>query len=397
MAKDEVAERSAATAVNFSVHTLNQSNGGGNTARNRGQDLSQQFVEAVLVIKANSQYPVVPPELELIDSKGLDDKRHSDLLLEIQHEAEMLASSPMLVALCEAAIDKLSNMNHPEGNCSFCLFPLVMEDTQSALRPFMKLMSCFHCFHSDCFGRWWRWLQEQNQHEQCKSADTTLSGLTENADEIYSRLPYSSEASKFEECQLVNCPVCRKVIHAKDVDHLRQFLTSGLDLQENDEGSIIDNILSTEAENKRREQFEQMFNVQKQCGGIIEPKKLVILPGMFLPGSALASVESIDSDNEEIVPVQDINMGRGSAETATGCSDLPSSSTSPTSYVETEEASHVMAGKHLDANSKRPNFGKRGQNNLRRSDNQQNSHRQKQHSRRQTGALPSTTCWIKKE
>ncbi|KAH9300256.1 hypothetical protein KI387_011839, partial [Taxus chinensis] len=196
------------------------------------EDLSQQFVEAVLLIKANTQYPMVPPELELIDSKGLDDKRHSDLLSEIQHEAKMLASSPMLVALCEAAIDRLSKMNHPEGNCSFCLFPLLMEDAQNGSRPFMKLMSCFHCFHSDCFGRWWRWLQEQNRLEKCNSTDTTLSRLGDNADEIYSGLAYSSEVNKFKEYCLVNCPVCRKVIHAEDVNHVRQFLTSDLDTQE---------------------------------------------------------------------------------------------------------------------------------------------------------------------
>eukprot|EP01018_Ginkgo_biloba_P001525 Gb_21312 [translate_table: standard] len=46
-------------------------------------------------------YPMEPPELELIDSKGLDDHQHSYLLSEIQNVAKELVSCPMLVALCE--------------------------------------------------------------------------------------------------------------------------------------------------------------------------------------------------------------------------------------------------------------------------------------------------------
>lgn len=45
------------------------------------------------------------------------------------------------------AAEKLSAMNHPDGDCPLCLFPLVPEDHQSETLPFMKLMSCFHCFH----------------------------------------------------------------------------------------------------------------------------------------------------------------------------------------------------------------------------------------------------------
>lgn len=44
-------------------------------------------------------------------------------------------------------MEKLSAMNHPDGDCPLCLLPLVPEDQQSETLPFMKLMSCFHCFH----------------------------------------------------------------------------------------------------------------------------------------------------------------------------------------------------------------------------------------------------------
>lgn len=79
----------------------------------------------------------------------------------------------------------LSNMNHPAGDCPLCLYPLMGEDKVGSDLPFMKLMSCYHCFHrltklynipsnllylvcslyfftspfSDCIMRWWEWLQ----------------------------------------------------------------------------------------------------------------------------------------------------------------------------------------------------------------------------------------------
>lgn len=81
-------------------------------------------------------------------------------------------------------------MNHPEGNCPLCLCPLAIEDKEGSSLPFMKLLSCYHCFHrwflsyffvlhpcldifwsmpclysfscSECIIRWWKWLLEQN-------------------------------------------------------------------------------------------------------------------------------------------------------------------------------------------------------------------------------------------
>ena len=41
----------------------------------------------------------------------------------------------------------LSNMNHPAGDCPLCLYPLVGDDKDGSGLPFMKLMSCYHCFH----------------------------------------------------------------------------------------------------------------------------------------------------------------------------------------------------------------------------------------------------------
>ncbi|KAL4201775.1 hypothetical protein AMTRI_Chr02g217790 [Amborella trichopoda] len=58
----------------------------------------------------------------------------------------------MLVMVCEEVVETLSNMNHPDGNCPLCLYPLVIE-----------LMSCYHYFHDQCIIRWWKWLQAENR------------------------------------------------------------------------------------------------------------------------------------------------------------------------------------------------------------------------------------------
>lgn len=80
-------------------------------------------------------------------------------------------------------------MNHPDGNCPLCLYPLVPKDENDEVLPFMKLMSCFHCFHgwschlsislfdskqhfsllnfmfycSECIVHWWNWLQKEKE------------------------------------------------------------------------------------------------------------------------------------------------------------------------------------------------------------------------------------------
>ncbi len=103
--------------------------------------------------------------------------------------------------LMQEAVEMLSNMNHPAGDCPLCLYPLVKENDGSAL-PFMKLMSCYHCFHrltsatywyvqlqeilcssvllfwnfSDCIMRWWEWLQNDDTDSKKSSTAATTEG-----------------------------------------------------------------------------------------------------------------------------------------------------------------------------------------------------------------------------
>ncbi|XP_062198339.1 uncharacterized protein LOC133901059 [Phragmites australis] len=116
-------------------------------------------------------YPKEPPYIYAVESKGLDENRQAYLISSIKNKAQELSNYPMLVTLCEEAGEILSNMNHPAGDCPLYLYPLVGEDKDGSALPFMKLMSCYHSFHSDCIMRWWEWLQQDDANlKECNTA-----------------------------------------------------------------------------------------------------------------------------------------------------------------------------------------------------------------------------------
>ncbi|OVA17195.1 zinc finger protein [Macleaya cordata] len=238
-------------------------------------DSSQQFVEAVLGLQAGPQYPKEPPHIDIVESKGLDEKRQAHLLNSIREKAHELSSCFMLVALCEEAVEALSNMNHPDGSCPLCLYPLVKEDMEGNFLPFMKLMSCFHCFHSECIIRWWTWLQEQNKTNPDESVSFQQS-----------RKLASSDLHGTMNMSLGICPVCRMVFHTKDIEHVLDLVGThsahlnfvGTETEDDEE------LLQSEAEKARRQKFESLLKLQEENSGLIEPKRSEVLqPGIFLP------------------------------------------------------------------------------------------------------------------
>lgn len=252
-------------------------------------DSSQQFVEVILGIKSCAQYPGEPPHIYVVDTKGLDENRQTCLIASIQNKAQELSSCMMLVALCEEAVEMLSNMNHPEGNCPLCLCPLATEDKEGSFLPFMKLMSCYHCFHSECIIRWWKWLQEQND---TKIAQETTAAAAESQRDMPAMVNQHKGI----------CPVCRKVFDAKDIEHVLDYLDTnlsqlryaGIDIDEDDKL-----FLQSELENKRRQKFEGLLKLQQENNGLIEPtKNLQILPGMFLPEPLSLPPISVDTRGE---------------------------------------------------------------------------------------------------
>lgn len=250
---------------------------------NTADDSSQQFVELFLGIKASSQYPKEPPDVYAVESKGLDETRQAYLISSIQNKAKELSYYPMLVTLCEEAGEILSNMNHPAGDCPLCLYPLVPEDKDDFALPFMKLMSCYHCFHSNCIMRWWGWLQQDDVTSKQTSTAVTTGVIDSSGGLDLSRSGKIYNANHHKGF----CPVCRKVFDEKDIKHVHDLLDANtsqlmgsltIDLEDDDK-----ELLYSEAENKRREKFGSLFNLQQERNGLIEPKKdLAIQPGMYL-------------------------------------------------------------------------------------------------------------------
>ncbi|CAN1331832.1 E3 ubiquitin-protein ligase RNF25 [Linum perenne] len=239
---------------------------------------SQQFVEALISIRADVQYPEELPSVTIIESKGLDELRQKVLLNSMRNKALELSSCSMLVALCEEAVEQLSIMNHPDGDCPLCLYPLVQEKEEHEFLPFMKLMSCFHCYHSECMIRWWTWLEKQKENTGASSTTGLERMRVENKMET--------------EDNMGQCPVCRKVFDAKDLKHVLDLVgthSSHLSLTKNDDkDDEEETVVGCESEHIRREKFEAILKLQEEKHGLIEPKKsIAVLPGMFLPQPAL--------------------------------------------------------------------------------------------------------------
>ncbi|XP_021865178.2 uncharacterized protein [Spinacia oleracea] len=213
----------------------------------------------------SQQYPSDTPYVGIIGSKGLDEKRQKHLISGLHDKADELTSCSMLVALCEEAVEILTSMNHPEGDCPLCLYPLVPEDKNSEAQPFMKLMSCFHCFHCECIVRWLKWIQKQN--ETCRGTSSTKSSTVDEENDLVSDL-----------CKVMgnstgNCPVCRKVFLAKDIDHVLNLVGSHDADSDVYEKELVEKVLQCDLETSRRQKFETILELQQQYGGLIEPPK----------------------------------------------------------------------------------------------------------------------------
>ncbi|XP_060673739.1 uncharacterized protein LOC132803918 isoform X2 [Ziziphus jujuba] len=176
----------------------------------------------------------------------------------------------------QEAVEKLTLMNHPDGDCPLCLYPLVAEDEQNNTLPFMKLLSCFHCFHSECIVRWWNWLQTEQKTNSSDSSAATTHPIRdmENKEDAYGAM---------EEI-MGSCPVCRKVFHTRDFEHVLDLVGSHSSQLNCDEIHDGKELLHSSLENTRRQRFEAILKLQQDNSGLIEPKRhLSVSPGMFAP------------------------------------------------------------------------------------------------------------------
>jgi E3 ubiquitin-protein ligase RNF25 len=88
---------------------------------------------------------------------GLSDARLAALQSGLADAAAALAGELALGALVESAIDALTAANWPEGDCAFCLEPLLLAQDATGSRAGHDAeagdceqcvrLDCFHCFH----------------------------------------------------------------------------------------------------------------------------------------------------------------------------------------------------------------------------------------------------------
>ncbi|XWS77328.1 hypothetical protein CRYUN_Cryun01aG0251500 [Craigia yunnanensis] len=175
------------------------------------------------------QYPKEPPLIYLKGSKGLDEQRQTHLISNIRDKACELPSCFMLVALCEVTT--------------------VFE----------------------CIIRWWNWLQIENKN---------------NAKNLFSATVHLRNTGSQQEAveeSMGNCPVCRKVFHAKDFEHVLDLVGSHSSQLSLDETEVKDDerLLHSDLENIRRQKFEVIYKLQQEKSGLIGSKTdHVVLPGI---------------------------------------------------------------------------------------------------------------------
>jgi hypothetical protein len=96
----------------------------------------ETFAETGMKFSLDPSYPDVAPSITFFGSKGLSDARLSRLRQEALGAAEELRGEPMLMSMCMAARDTLSEMNFPEGEV------VVEQDCTSSGKSYVNNRSC---------------------------------------------------------------------------------------------------------------------------------------------------------------------------------------------------------------------------------------------------------------
>lgn len=82
---------------------------------------------------------------------GLGDARLAGIQSALAAEAAAMAGELQLGHLCETALDLLTDANQPEGDCAFCLEPLLHPDDSrggNGAAPSVLRLACYHCYHT---------------------------------------------------------------------------------------------------------------------------------------------------------------------------------------------------------------------------------------------------------
>ncbi|PNG93952.1 Eukaryotic translation initiation factor 2-alpha kinase 4, partial [Tetrabaena socialis] len=80
----------------------------------RGVDAHDAFIAGALRLRVGALYPDEAPEIELLDTKGMGDQRCAQLRAHLCDQAASLVGEMALGALCEHALDWVTEHNQPE-------------------------------------------------------------------------------------------------------------------------------------------------------------------------------------------------------------------------------------------------------------------------------------------
>ena len=193
----------------------------------------EAYVSALLQLKIDTQhYPTTPIITSLHQVKGLTDAACAALQASLASEAQNLAGEMVIGHLCELALDEITNLNHPTGNCIFCLEDLILQPLDdstlktSLVTPAYSVLKlpCYHCFHFPCFSAYFNWVQrEQNQQlaPQLPSPQLHLHRLDPGGPS----LPPRREDISCENGYIargvfpIRCPSCRIEVTSEELRH----------------------------------------------------------------------------------------------------------------------------------------------------------------------------------
>ena len=211
---------------------------------------ASRFVSAELVLECSEGYPGGEEEGEEEEGKGnhhllvaaslsaprgLGDARRAELLSKVGAAlAEVSASGELCVLGCliEAALEAITDLNSPEGDCPICLEPLSAggggggasekegggeggrdegkNDGDGFSNRLVKL-ECFHCLHLRCAARWWGATRGEEKGEEEDQQEER--GEEEEEEEEANSAPKekrSDNRGATTTTTTLRCPQCRE-------------------------------------------------------------------------------------------------------------------------------------------------------------------------------------------
>lgn len=270
-----------------------------NVAPHTGEVVTEQYVNATLLVTTSVAYPAEAPVMQLQNPQGMSDQRINKVIAQLSTEANNLLGEMMLGCLIETAKDTMTAMNQPEGHCIFCLEDLVPVGATPSQETLQRL-PCYHCYHLQCFAEWWHWQQSDRQQKAAQIKKDLQSaapqhlqqeGLIPNADGQFS----------------VPCPVCRVIFSPQDVPHVHNC-TKQAHQGSQEQQPITDSSSGfTPTELHRlmlqKQKRDRQFAKQQQQGAIVSEKygtSIAAVPEQQQAADGVNSQDGGDSSHQQL-------------------------------------------------------------------------------------------------